>query len=416
MSAAATAPPGTAMSHRLVVVLLGLLLGIQPITTDIYLPGMPAMRAELAAPMAQVQLTLTGLLLAFGASQLLWGPLSDRFGRRPILLTGLALYTVAGALCAMAQHMADLVWWRTVQGAAMGAAVMAARAIVRDVYEPAQGARVMAMALGGLGVIAGLGPPLGGLLVSTLGWRAALVAVTLCGAALWLTIALRFTETLPPARRSALRAAVLGANLRHALGHRTFWAWALLVTASYAGLFTFLAASSFVFVQVWGFGQLAYGFAVSFASVVYVSGTLLCRRLLTRMEPARAVRHGAWLSLASSACMALMAITQWHPWWAFLAAHALFMFGHGIHQPCAQSGVVAPFAKMAGLASALSGFIMMVAAFGVGLWLGWRLDATPQALLQGISFWGAAIAAIAWTLVRWWGHAPATQPAPEARA
>ncbi len=407
-------PP--AMSHRLVVVLLGLLLGIQPITTDVYLPGMPAMRAELGASMAQVQLTLTGLLLAFGASQLVWGPLSDRFGRRPILLVGLALYTVAGALCVLAQTTADLVLWRTVQGAAMGAAVMAARAIVRDVYDPAQGARVMALALGGLGLIAGMGPPLGGLLASTLGWRSALMAVTVCGALLCLTVALRFTETLPIERRSALRVGVLWANLRHALRHPTFWAWVLLVTSSYAGLFTFLAASSFVFIQVWGFGQLAYGLAVSFVSMVYVAGTFLCRRLLARMDPTQAVRHGAWLSLTSAVCMAVMAATQWHPWWAFLAAHALFMFGHGIHQPCAQYGVVGPFAHMAGLASALSGFIMMVAAFGVGLWLGWRLDGTPQALLQGIAFWGVGIASIAWTLVRWHGKAAAPPAVAPSRA
>ncbi|MDP3825293.1 MAG: MFS transporter, partial [Polaromonas sp.] len=153
-----------AMSPALIVLVLSLLLGIQPITTDLYLPALPALTEGFAAPMAQAQLTLTGLLLAFGISQLFWGPLSDRFGRRPILLWGLGAYVLAAIGAALAPSMALLISWRIVQGAAMGAAVMCARAIVRDLYTPLAGARAMSRGLSGLGVIACLSAPLGGLL------------------------------------------------------------------------------------------------------------------------------------------------------------------------------------------------------------------------------------------------------------
>ncbi|MEP6791904.1 MAG: MFS transporter, partial [Ramlibacter sp.] len=137
-----TATPNR-MSPALVVLVLSLLLGIQPVTTDLYLPALPSLTEGFGAPLSQAQLTLTSLLLAFGTSQLFWGPLSDRYGRRPVLLCGLAAYALASIGCALAASMPLLIVWRTVQGAAMGAAVMGARAIVRDLYTPEQGARMM---------------------------------------------------------------------------------------------------------------------------------------------------------------------------------------------------------------------------------------------------------------------------------
>ena len=166
------------MSSALIVLVLALLLGLQPITTDVYLPALPDLTRELGASMAQGQLTLTALLLTFGISQLIWGPLSDRFGRRPVLLAGMAAYVLASLGSALATSIDLLIVWRMVQGAAMGAAVMCARAIVRDLYAPAQGANVMSKALSGLGVIACLSAPIGGVLTAVFGWHAALLAVS----------------------------------------------------------------------------------------------------------------------------------------------------------------------------------------------------------------------------------------------
>jgi DHA1 family bicyclomycin/chloramphenicol resistance-like MFS transporter len=126
------------MPASTVVILLSLLLGLQPVTTDLYLPALPALSEGFGADMARSQLTLTALLLAFGTSQLVWGPLSDRFGRRPVLLWGMAVYVLSAVGGAAAQSMDGLIAWRALQGAAMGAAVMGARAIVRDLYQPAE--------------------------------------------------------------------------------------------------------------------------------------------------------------------------------------------------------------------------------------------------------------------------------------
>ncbi len=180
------------MPPALIVLILSLLLGLQPITTDLYLPALPALTEGFGASMAQAQLTLTALLLAFGLSQLIWGPLSDRFGRRPILLIGMTAYVLASIASTLAPSMAQLIIWRTVQGAAMGAGVMCARAIVRDLYAPVQGARVMSKALSGLGVTACLSAPLGGLLSDLFSWRIALLALTIFGAVCLTLVVLRF--------------------------------------------------------------------------------------------------------------------------------------------------------------------------------------------------------------------------------
>ncbi|MFD2452130.1 MFS transporter [Ideonella paludis] len=143
-----------ALSAQQVALALALLLGLQPITTDLYLPALPLLARDLAAPMASVQLTMSALLLSFGMAQLVMGPLSDRFGRRPVLLGGLFLYSVASLGCALAPSIHTLIGLRALQGAGLAAAVVCARAMVRDLYEPHQGAQVMSKGLSGLGLIA----------------------------------------------------------------------------------------------------------------------------------------------------------------------------------------------------------------------------------------------------------------------
>jgi MFS transporter, DHA1 family, multidrug resistance protein len=398
------------MSSSVIVILLTLLLGIQPVTTDLYLPALPALTEGFGAHTAQAQLTLSALLLAFGASQLIWGPLSDRFGRRPILLWGLGLYAAASVGAALAPSMQALVFTRALQGAAMGAAVMCARAVVRDLYLPEQGARVMSKGLSGLGLFAVVGPPLGGLVAQALGWRAALALLAVFGAIALAFVALRFQETLCAPKLDALQPAALLRAWGQILRHPTFWAWALLQTASYGGLFTFLAASSFVFLKVYGLSPSAYGLWMCTTSGSYIAGTFLCRWLLPRMGIKRSVRVAGLLSLCGGCGVGLAGLAGWHEPLAFLLPFYLFMLGHGIHQPCSQSGALGPFPQMAGTAAALAGCVMMCVAFGVGQWLGWRIDGTVFPLTNGVWFWSVLIALISWTLVQRFGDAHSMTP------
>jgi DHA1 family bicyclomycin/chloramphenicol resistance-like MFS transporter len=173
----ASAPARAALATYTVAIALALLLGLQPVLTDLYLPALPLLARDLAAPMSAAQLTMSALILAFGLSQLVWGPVADRFGRRPVLLGSLALLVLAGVGAAMASHIGWLIFWRIAQGATLAAAVVCARAMVRDLYEPLQGAQVMSLGLSGLGLLAIGSPLVGGALAMTLGWRSTLAAV-----------------------------------------------------------------------------------------------------------------------------------------------------------------------------------------------------------------------------------------------
>ena len=392
------------MSPSLVVVILATLLGIQPVTTDLYLPALPELTVSFSAPMASAQLTLSALLLAFGVSQLVWGPLSDRYGRRPILLCGLAAYLVAAIGSTLAPGMLQLIVWRTIQGAAMGAVVMCARAMVRDLYLPQDGARIMSKGLTGLGALACISAPVGGLLAQYFGWRAALLAVAIFGSAALALVILRFKETLSSKNPLALQAATLIKTWKNILSNPTFLAFSALSAASYGGLFTFLASSSFVCIAVLGLSKAQFGMVMFFTSVCYVMGTFLCRRLLLRFSVQQTTAIAASISLSGGTLIGTLAWAGLINVWAIVLPLGLFMVGHGIHQPCGQSGAIGPFPKSAGAASAVNGFFMMVVAFGIGTWLGLRMDGTVLPLTNGVWFWSIWIALSAWVLVRKYTH------------
>jgi DHA1 family bicyclomycin/chloramphenicol resistance-like MFS transporter len=387
------------MSPTLVIVLLSMLLGIQPVATDLYLPALPAIRAEFGAELSQAQLTLSALLLAFGTSQLVWGPLSDRFGRRPVLLWGLATFALAGLGCVLASSMQALIVWRALQGAAMGAVVMCARAIVRDLYTPETGAGVMSKAFTGLGLLACISAPLGGLLTDLLSWHAALALVMGFGALTLALVFFTFQETVHRKNPQALQVKVLAKTWWHIVRHPTFVAFTSVSTASYGGLFTFLASSSFVFIGLIGLARWQYGLLLFSMAFTYILGTLLCRRLLVRFGVNRTVAIGGTLSLIGGGWLLLDAWLGWQTLVGLMGPFYVFVLAHGIHQPCGQSGAVGPFPKAAGAASALGGFLMMVAAFATGLWLGGANDGSALPMTQGIAFWAALTALSAWFLV-----------------
>jgi DHA1 family bicyclomycin/chloramphenicol resistance-like MFS transporter len=387
------------MSSTLVIVLLSMLLGIQPVATDLYLPALPAIRAEFGADLAQAQLTLSALLLAFGSSQLVWGPLSDRFGRRPILLWGLGLFTLAGLGCVLASSMHALIVWRSLQGAAMGAVVMCARAIVRDLYTPESGAGVMSKALTGLGFLACASAPLGGLLTDVWSWHAALGLVMGFGAITLALVATQFQETVRRKNPHALHFRILRKTWWRILQHPTFIAFSCVSIGSYGGLFTFLASSSFVFIGLLGLARWQYGLLLFSMAFTYLLGTVLCRRLLVRHGVARTVAIGGGFSLLGGGLMALNVNLGLQSLASLMGPFYLFILAHGIHQPCGQSGAVGPFPKAAGAASALGGFLMMVAAFVTGLWLGAAKDGSALPMAHSIAFWAVFTALSAWLLV-----------------
>jgi MFS transporter, DHA1 family, multidrug resistance protein len=392
--------PAPVISQARAAWALALLLGLQPIATDVYLPALPALAQALGTGMDRAQLTLSALMLAFGFGQLVWGPVADRVGRRPVLLCGLLLYTAASVGAALVSTVDALIAWRAMQGATLAAAVVCARATVRDLYEPTQGARVMSMGLSGLGVIAICGPLLGGAAAAAWGWRGALALLAVAGTLALAFVALRLPETLRQRNPQATQLGPLLLLWGRIARHPVFVAWALLVAFTYGGLYTVLAGSSFVYMRQLGLSPLGYGLAMAVGSMSYLTGTFVCRRWITRYGMAGAVARGAGSTLAGGLLGLALALAGVHTVWAVLLPQCLLAFGHGIHQPCGQAGAVGPFPQAAGAASALAGFILSLVAFGVGLWLGKYLGDSVLPYVACIALWSVATATVAWTLVQ----------------
>jgi DHA1 family bicyclomycin/chloramphenicol resistance-like MFS transporter len=248
--------------------------------------------------------------------------------------------------------------------------------------------------------------------VQWVNWNAALLVLALFGAGSLAFIAWRFDETLPARNPSALRLGPMLSNWRAVARHPGFRAWAALLSTSYGGLFVFLAASSFVFIEVLGVSRVGYGTIMTLNSVAYTLGTIVCRRLLATRGLRRTVKLAAAFTLTGGLSAALFSLAGIHTVWAVQVPMWIFALGHGIHQPCGQAGAVGPFPEKAGAAAALSGFIMMATAFLTGLWVGRALNGTVYPLTLGLGAFSIAISTVAWTLVQRHGEpAPAPQAA-----
>lgn len=388
------------MSTARVALALALFMGLQPITTDLYLPALPAIRRELGASMHAVQMTLAALILAFGVAQLFWGPVADRYGRRPVLLAGLALYTLASIGAALAPDIHALVAWRAVQGACMAATVVCGRSIVRDCYAPHEGVQVMARGFTGLGLIALLGPVSGGLLTEYFGFRAALAALAACSAAILLFAWLCVAETVPRRNPDALKLKLLLPTWRHIARHPGFRAYSALTACTYGGLYAYLAISPFVLIELLGVSRAGYGGLMAGGSLAYLAGTVACRRWAARFGVVGAVRRASWCSLAAAISIAALAAAGEQAAWAIVLPVWLYAFAHGTHQSCGQSGVVAPFPGHAGAASALAGFVLSATAFGVGQLVALAFDGSAAPLVAGIALGGLCTACVGLLAVR----------------
>jgi MFS transporter, DHA1 family, multidrug resistance protein len=385
--------------------LIGALLALQPLSTDLYLPTLPSMAQAFGADVGAVQWTLSIFIGVFGTVQLIAGPLSDRFGRRPLIVGGAALFAAGSLLCLLAPDIGTMIVARGLQAAGSCSCIVAVRAVVRDLYEPREGARTLAAA----GTIMGFAPMFGPIAAATalllFGWRSVFALLTGIGVLLLGITAARLAESNHLIDRGALQAARLARTYREIAGSRTFQAYALANTTSYAGLFTFLSASSFVLMRGFGLSPVAYAGGLGLNGAAYILGTLVCRRLMAKLGLVASLRIGARLQAAAGTAMLALPLLAGRlapgatagiaGAGAILAAQALYAASHGIVQPVAQAGCIAPFPRAAGAAAALMGFMIQVVAAALGVVIGATWNGTPYPmaaliLIAGCTTWLAA--------------------------
>jgi len=387
-----TSDPGPARPSRLgrVAILLTAVVGLGALSIDMFLPSLPALARAYDTGPATAQLTVTLFLAGLAPAQLAWGPLSDRFGRRRTLLTGLGLYAAAGLACALAPGIRTLVAARVLQAFGAGSGQVISRAIVRDVYALDQAARVLALMGTAQALNPILAPIIGGFLHALFGWRSVFFVLAGFGAVFVLAGAAMIPETNVRPDVTALRPVRFVGNLGTVLRDPTYLAYVLVVTFMFCGQFAFISGSSFVLIQGLGVAPAVYGFCFAAVAVGIMSGSFMTSRLTGRVPGDRLILIGTGLGAAAGFSMATLAWSGVTGVAAVIAPMFFFSLGLGLANPNAVAGAVGPYPHMAGLAAAGLGVIQMTGSAAYGIAVGRLADGTAAPMATAIATAGLA--------------------------
>ncbi|WP_457422757.1 Bcr/CflA family efflux MFS transporter [Roseateles sp. P5_E7] len=339
---------------------LAALSALGTLSTNILLPSLPVMAQSLGVDEARLAAAVLGLFLAvFALAQLVVGPLSDRIGRRPLVLGGLAVFVAGSLVGAFATTLPLLLASRVLQAVGVAAASVLARAAARDRFEGPQLAALLGRIMVVMAAAPGFSPLLGGLVQAAWGWRALFGVLMLSGLALALAYAHIVGETLPAERRRHQPASALARGYLTLLADARFMRPALATAAILGALFAFFGTTPLVLTRSFGFSALQVGlFFAATVFVVFAAGQS-APRLTARWGAPSVLRLGAALAIAGGLAMLL---THAAGLVGFVAAGCIFLFGMGLVSPTGTALALTPFASQAGQASALLGFLQMAAA------------------------------------------------------
>ena len=360
-------------------------MAMQPIATDVYLASLPAIGEAFAVGASGAQLTLSMFFAGFALSQLIVGPLADRFGRRPIAIAGCTLYVGASLAGAFAPSLAVLLAARLVQAMGTCCVVICARAIVRDCHGPEQAAQVMSRALAWMALAPITGPLLGGFLEEAFGWRANLIAIAAAGAVM-LWFALRnLAETNRHRNPQATAPRELASTYALIIRSRTFLTYTFFAPGTFCALYSFISGSPFVAIRVLGIAPREFGLLFGGVVIGFIVGAALGRRSLPRWGIAGTIRRGAILQASGGVTLLILALFDVQTVWSLMGPMFVILLGHGLVQPSSQMGAIGPFPRQAGAAAALAGFLMYTIAVPLGLALGASFNDTMLPLAIAVA-------------------------------
>ncbi|MFH7598815.1 multidrug effflux MFS transporter [Streptomyces racemochromogenes] len=358
-SAPATVPLTAARRTGLLVTfILGGLTALPPLSMDMYLPALPEVTAALGSPAATIQLTLTSCLAGMALGQLVIGPMSDKWGRRRPLLTGMAVYVLATAICALAPSAELLIAFRLLQGLAGSAAIVIARAVVRDLYDGVEMARFFSTLMLISGTAPIIAPLIGGQVLRFADWRGVFVVLTAVGLALTLVVWRGLGETLPPERRQTGGVGAALRTMRGLLADRVFAGYTLAGGFAFAVLFSYISASPFVVQEIYGASPQAFSLLFGLNSVgLIVVGQVNGKLLVGRVSLDKVLAVGISVLTAASVALLLMSTGVFGQVGLAPVAAALFvlMSAMGVVLPNTNAQALMRTPHAAGSASALLG-------------------------------------------------------------
>ena len=360
------------------IICLGLVAALAPLSIDMYLPSFPTIRADFDTSAAQVQLTLSGYMLGFTIGQLGYGPLSDRFGRRPVLLFGIGLFVIMTFLCAMANSAESLSVFRFFQAVGGAAGTVLSRAIIRDRFSGAFMARAMSLMLMFILVAPMIAPVIGGYLLVWIGWRAIFWTLVLFGALAVLIVLLGIPESLPRERRSQPGMSSLLRGYGKVLSHRKAIGYVLSGGITFGALFAFLSGAPFVFIEFSGIApeHMGYIFTLNVGGVLL--GGWLNSKLVTRKGVREMMSLGVWMLFAGALILFVLIYTNVWGVWGVIVGIVVFTFPINLINANAAAGALEFFPEHAGTASAVVGSVRYGFGAASGFFVGLMHDGTAM--------------------------------------
>jgi MFS transporter, DHA1 family, multidrug resistance protein len=357
--------------------LLGLLISLSALGTDLYVPALPGVADSFSAPVGRVQLTLTTYFLGLACGQLLWGPLSDRYGRRPVLITALFLMLAATAATPFAGSVGVIALARLAQGIGMSGGVVVARSVVRDLHAHEQAAQLLSRMMIVFSVVPIAAPLAGSALASAAGWPAIFWTYAAIAAALLVAVGAGLRETAPAARRSA-QPAQIARSFADILGEPRFIAPLLLFLCAQLAVLAWVTTSAFTLVRGLGVPVAAYGWMFAAVMLGQIAGAWVSSRFVRRVGIARLLHAGGWLVLGAGAVAALLAWSGVEHWLGMVAPFCVLLFGTALIIPNATALALSPFPHAAGAAASLIGAIGFGCAALISMLLGFLFDGSAR--------------------------------------
>ncbi|OIN06210.1 Bcr/CflA family multidrug efflux MFS transporter [Oceanisphaera psychrotolerans] len=373
------------------LLLLASLAGLTPLAIDMYLPSLPTIARDLGVPVAQAQLTIGVFLAGFALGQLFYGPLADAVGRKPVMLGGLTLFTLASLGCASANSIEALMAFRLLQaiGGAAGSVVL--NALLRDMFERDMFARVMSMVILVMTLAPLLAPLIGGYLLLIAHWHSIFILLAIIGLLVTMALAIRIPETLRPELRQPFRLLPVLQNYGKVLRHRAALGYILCGALTTASMFAFISGSPLVYIELFGVPAEHYGWLFGMNILLMMVLTFANSRLVKTLGSDRLLKTG--LTVASVAAIGLLinAATGMGGLWGIVIPVMLLIAQISLVGANAMAGLLSHFPEAAGTASALAG----TTRFGLGAVATFAVNAShvpsalPMALVMTLCTWGA---------------------------
>lgn len=380
----------TKNNYYKLVVILGTLTAFAPLSIDMYLPGLPAIAREFNVPTSAVQQTLAVFFIGLSLGQALYGPISDRLGRRRPLLFGCVLYIIASIGCALAPTLGSLIVLRLAQALGGCAGVVIARSVVRDLFEQRDAARMFSFLMLVMGLAPILAPLIGGQVLGTFGWRAIFVVLAGFGILSALMVLFGLPETLPAERR--VRAG-LGEALRvygRLLSDSHYMGFVLASGLASACMFTYISGSPFVFIELNGVPPERYGLIFGMNAFGLIAASQINRRLLNRYDDRQILRVALMVTAASATLLFITTAMGIGGFPLMLALIFVCISSTGFVTPNATAAAMANYGRQAGSASALIGAIQFALGAAAGALLGALHNGTALPMTGVIALCGVA--------------------------